>query len=128
MYIRFVGVDVSADSERALGALHSVFRLRDAGQLYSYEREEVDAITHWFNKNLKRPTRFTTSKPPFYRKQSRAISWLRDNAREHIARMRDLVVILENHGVVVRMLKANRIGYVVYEDEHQALAEPFAPV
>ena len=40
--------------------------------------------------------------------------------------MRELVAILETHGVAVRMLKAQRVGYVVYEDEYQVVAEPFA--
>ena len=34
--------------------------------------------------------------------------------------------MLENHGVHVRNLKAKRVGYVVYEDEHQIVAQPFA--
>jgi hypothetical protein len=37
-----------------------------------------------------------------------------------------MVAILQNHGIPVRMLKADRIGYVVYEDEYQVVAEPFA--
>jgi hypothetical protein len=36
-----------------------------------------------------------------------------------------VVAILQNHGVSVRMLKTDRIGYVVYEDEYQIVAEPF---
>jgi hypothetical protein len=62
----------------------------------------------------------------FYRKKSAAISWFKDTAHEHLARVRELVVILEHHGVPVRMLKADRVGYVVYEDEFQIVAQPFA--
>ena len=75
---------------------------------------------------LRRPTRFTASKPPFYRKKNAAISLFRDTAHEHLARVRELVVILEHHGVSVRMLKANRVGYIVYEDEFQIVARPFS--
>ena len=48
--------------------------------------------------------------------------------RQHIDRgwIRGLVAILQNHGIPVRMLKADRVGYVVYEDEYQVVAEPFA--
>ena len=35
-------------------------------------------------------------------------------------------LILEENGVLTRMLKAPKVGYVVYEDEHQVVAEPFA--
>jgi hypothetical protein len=37
-----------------------------------------------------------------------------------------LVVIPEHHGISVRMLKADRVGYIVYEDDFQIVAEPFA--
>jgi hypothetical protein len=59
-------------------------------------------------------------------RRCRAISWFKDSATEHLARVRELVTILETHGVPVRMLKAQRVGYVVYEDEYQEVAEPFS--
>jgi len=85
-------------------------------------------VSDWFNKHLQTPTRFTAAKPPYYRKQSKAISWFRDTAHEHIGYIREMAAILENHGVPVRMIKAERVGYVVYEDEHQVVAEPFSDV
>ena len=126
MYLRFVVADIDEDSERALGGFHAVWNLRDAGTLYPHDEEQHDSIRWWFDENLEKPTRFTASKPPFYRKKSRAISWFKDSATEHLARVRELVALLETHGVPVRMLKAQRVGYVVYEDEHQVVAEPFA--
>lgn len=89
-------------------------------------KSETDMVRWWFNQNLERPTRFTASRAPFYRKKSRALSWFKETATEHLARVQDLVAILENHGVPVRTLKAKRVGYVVYEDEYQIVAEPFA--
>jgi hypothetical protein len=35
------------------------------------------------------------------------------------------VAILEHHGISVRTLKAKRVGYIVYEDEFQIVAEHF---
>jgi hypothetical protein len=93
----------------------AVWNLRDAGKLHSHEEEHHDSIRWWFHDNLERPTRFTASKPLFCRKKSRAISWFRDSATEYLSRVRELVAILETHGVPVRMLKAQRVGYVVYE-------------
>jgi hypothetical protein len=63
---------------------------------------------------------------PLLRKQNKAISWFKDSAKEHIARARSLARILENHGVSVTTIKTRRVGYVVYEDEYQITAEPFA--
>lgn len=90
------------------------------------EEGQHDLIVEWFGEHLKKPTRFTASKPPFYRKKNKAISWFKDSAHEHLARIRELIAILEHHGISVRMLKSNRVGYIVYEDEFQIVAEPFA--
>jgi hypothetical protein len=116
--------ELSRDAQGSV--FHAVWNLQDAGKLYPHDEEQHDSIRWWFDDNLETPTRFTASKPPFYRKKSKAISWFKDSATEHLARMRELVAILETHGVPVRMLKAYRVGYVVYEDEHQLVAEPFA--
>jgi hypothetical protein len=126
MYLRFVVADIDEDSERALGVFHAVRYLRDAGKLYPYEEDQHDMVRWWFNENLGKPTRFTASKPPFYRKKNKAICWFKHTASEHLARVRELAAILDNHGVPVRTLKAKRVGYVVYEDEYQIVAEPFA--
>jgi hypothetical protein len=125
MYLRFVVADLDEDSGMELGIFHAVGNLREGGKLYSYEEEQHDQIRKWFNENLQEPTRFTASKPPFYRKKNKAISWFKDNAHEHIAGARSLVAILLNHGVSVQMLKTERVGYVVYGDEYQIVAEPF---
>ena len=126
MYLRFVVSEIDDDSERALGVFHAVRYLRDVGKLHDYEEEQHDMVRWWFNENLERPTRFTAAKVPFYRKKNRALSWFKDTAVEHLAVVRELVTILESHGVHVCTLKAKRVGYVVYEDDFQVVAEPFA--
>jgi hypothetical protein len=126
VYLRFVVGDIDEDSGRELGVFHAIWNLRAKEKLATHEEERHDSIRQWFNEHLDVPTRFTASKPPFYGKKNKAISWFKHTAHEHLARIRELVVILEHHGISVRMLKANRVGYVVYEDEFQIVAEPFA--
>jgi hypothetical protein len=126
MYLRFIVAEINEDSERELGVFHAARYLRDEERLHAHEEEQLDSIVQWFNEHLEKPTRFTASKPPFYRKPNKAISWFKDTAHEHLARVRELVAILEHHGIAVRMLKANRVGYIVYEDEFQIVAQPFA--
>ena len=125
MYLRFVVSELDEDSNKKLGVFHAIGRLRATGKLYSYEEIHHDLIRQWFNENLKKPTRFTASTGPFYRKQNKAISWFKDSAEEHLSRVRELVAILRNHGVIVHMLKTDRVGYIVYEDEYQIVAESF---
>jgi hypothetical protein len=72
MYLRFVVPDIDEDSGMELGVFHAVRNLREEGKLYRYEEERHDLIRQWFNENLEKPTRFTASKPPFYRKPNKA--------------------------------------------------------
>jgi hypothetical protein len=126
MHLRFVVAKKDRESARALGIFHAFAYLWQDGELYPYEEEQHDLIRQWFNEHLERPTRFTASKPPFYRKPRRAICWFKDSAREHLNWAWWMVAMLENHQIPVKMLKAERVGYVVYEDEYQIVAEPFA--
>jgi hypothetical protein len=126
MYLRFVVAEINEDSQRELGVFHAAGKLRDEGKLLDHEQEEHDLIREWFNRHLEKPNRFTNAKPPYYRKQSKALSWFKDSAHEHLSQIRSLVAILENHGVSVQMLKTDHVGYIVYEDEYQIVAEPFA--
>lgn len=125
-YLRFVVPDIDEESQKDLGVFHAMRNLERKGKLDRHEDEECEQIMDWFDQNLERPTRFTASKPPHHNKRSKAISWFKDSAHEHIARVRVLVTILQNHGIAVRMLKTDRVGYIVYEDEYQIVAEPFA--
>jgi hypothetical protein len=125
MFIRFVTWQLDDDSQKSLGIFHAAWGLRDHGLLTKREEEELEALRRWFDANLEKPTRFTASKPPYYRKQNKAISWFRDTATVHITKMREMASIVEGHGHGVRMLKSQRVGYVVYEDQHQVVAEPF---
>ena len=125
MYLRFVVPEIDEDSGYELGVFQALRRLRDQGKLSPHEEDEHDSIRAWFNANLERPTRFTASKPPFYRKPNKAISWFKDSAQYHLDKIRALTAILENHDVAVRMISSERVGYVVYEDQFQIVAEPF---
>ena len=58
--------------------------------------------------------------------KTQAISWFRDTATQHIAQMREFQTVLERHGLVVEMIKAKRLGYILYEDEFQVCAYPFS--
>ena len=126
MYLRFVVSEIDEDSQRELGVFQAINNLRQQGVESEYEQQQDDVIGKWFDENPKKPARFTASKRPYYRKKSKAISWFKDTAQDRVDRVRSLVSILQNHGVTVRMLKTDRVGYIVYEDEFQIVAEPFA--
>ena len=55
----------------------------------------------------------------------RGICWFKTNSAEHIARIWEMVQILERNGIYVKKIRTDRPGYLVYEDEWQIVAEPF---
>ncbi len=123
MLIRFVTLKIDSDSHQAEGVFIAAGTLEDEGYLPDYEREQLKNLLRWFRDNLDVPDRFTRSTRP--RSPGKAICWIRDSAQEHIEKLWEIVWILENHGVQVRLIKTERPGYVVYEDEFQVAAEPF---
>lgn len=126
MFLRFVTRELHDESHQELGVFHAAGKLRDSGYLSQAEEVLLQEIRDWFNINLEKPRRLTCAKPPYYRKRQNGISWFKDSAREHISKMREMVGLLEHHDVPVRMIKTGRPGYVVYEDEFQIVAVPFA--
>jgi hypothetical protein len=125
-FLRFVIADVHEESHQELGIFHAADKLRESGSLSAEEQAALQESRDWFNVNLEKPTRFTSGKPPYYRKKQNGISWFKDSATEHIRKIREIVVLLEHHDIRVRMIKSERPGYVLYEDEFQIVAVPFA--
>jgi len=124
VYIRFVVHIKDEDSGKRQEIFQTLVAVRDEGLLYEYEVERVKEIHKWFNENLVKPSSFNRSSKPHA--LNKAISWFKDSAKEQIAYMRELATILEEHGIEVIVLQTERPGYIVYEDEHQITAEPFA--
>ena len=99
-------------------------RLWYDASLPDYEYERLREIFDWFNENLEKPRRFSRSRRR--NGKYRAVCWFKSSAKRHLEKIRELIALLENNEVMVRMIKAEKVGYVVYEDEFQIVAEPFA--
>ena len=127
MYVRFVVDAIDDDSQVRGGLLQAAYALRDNGDVLEHDRDALEALLSWFASHLNTPDRFnrTTSKG-YYRRTPKGISWLKDTAKEHIDKMREVAEILGRYGHRAEMVKESRPGYVVYEDEFQVVAEPFA--
>ena len=126
-YIRFILPTVHPDSGVEEGLFRLACRLCDDGDVPEAERQRLAKLLTWFGQNLPVPDRFNRSRSKGYdRRATKGIAWLRDSAREHCARMFQLKEILEELGHRVSVIHDSRAGYVVYQDEHQVVAEPFA--
>ena len=123
MFLRFVVHNHHEVSGRREGLFQALGELRHSGVLSAAEQERYDQIHDWFKGHLKRPRSLTRSSKPHAKHV--ALSWFKHTATEHIAKMYELVHILDAHGVAVDVLRSERPGYVVYEDHFQVAAEPF---
>ena len=123
VYIRFAIHRTDHDSGKREGLFQALSALESSGQLLPHEEAEYNEVYEWFRHNLKKPTSFSRSSKPHAKNV--ALSWFKDSAIEHIAKMRALGQMLQAHRIEVEMLRTERPGYVVYEDDFQVAAEPF---
>jgi hypothetical protein len=124
--LRFVLQRSHPDTGVEEGVFGAAYELRDGIAISASDRLSLEGLLAWFRVNLAVPQRFNSSKSKgYYRKKAAGISWLKPTAREHIAQMRALVAILEGNGYRVSQITTDRPGYVVFEDDHQVVAEPF---
>jgi hypothetical protein len=125
MFIRFVIGNVHENSHVSAGLFTAVFDLMRDPILPDEEYFALRELIDWFNAYLKGPFEHRLKSTSRAR---RAICWFKPTAHEHLSRAWDMATILERNDVFVRMVKAQRTGYILYEDEAQILAEPFADV
>ncbi len=117
MFIRFV-VGTDGDYHRDLtGVVTEARLLRDAGGLSLNETDELEDLYDWFNERLPVPPYSTSSWP------ADVVAWFRDDATDAVHRMWDVVALLRDHSVSVRMLTSSNPGRIVYEDEYQVVVE-----
>ncbi len=116
VFVRFV---VGTDAEQhweLTGIVTEARLLRDDGQLTAEEAAQLEESYKWLSDHL--PV------PPFPTKWPRhAVAWFRDDARDAITRMWDLVALLEEHGHSVRLLRSKNPGRILYEDDFQVVVE-----
>jgi hypothetical protein len=126
-FVRFVVAERDPSTGLESGIFQVADRLSDKPDIPKIDRAVLRDSLAWFERNLAEPGRFNrTRSKGHYRRQTRGIAWFRDTAAEHIAQVQRLRAVLEVHGYCVSMFREQRLGYVVYEDEHQVIAEPFA--
>jgi hypothetical protein len=126
MLLRFVLPRSHPDTGVEEGIFGAAYDLREGTRISTSDRQSLDGLLAWLDVNLAKPQRFNSSKSKgYYRRRTAGISWLKPTAAEHIAKMRALIAILERNGYQVSQTITDRPGYVVFEDDHQVVAEPF---
>lgn len=118
-YIRFVIGRKDEDSHVEQGIFQATALALEWQSITGSDAEELNELRAWFSDNLNRPTSFGRDKLRL------GICWFKTEAAEHIARIWEMVQILERNGINVKNIRTDRPGYVIYEDEWQLVAEPF---
>jgi hypothetical protein len=122
VFIRFVSGEINEYSHVSAGLFCAVFKLRSEESLPEHELEALRDLARWFNIYLESPFDYLADAP----RLERAICWFKPDASEHLARAWEMIGILERNNVFIRMIKSRKVGYILYEDEAQVFAEPFA--
>jgi hypothetical protein len=116
VFIRFVVGGDDDDHRWLTGIITEARLLRDQEGLHAHEVAVLEAAYEWLNRHLPCPP-FSTSDWP-----RDAVTWFKDDAGESIGKMWEIVAILEEHGIPVRMLRSKSPGKILYEDRHQVVA------
>jgi hypothetical protein len=125
--LRFiVAGQVHRESQTAIGIVAVAYERAGSDEVSEAVRADLRRWLTWIEQHLDVPDRFnrTTSKG-WYRRETRGICWLRTTASEHIMAFRALADVLVRCGCQVSELRETRVGYVIYEDDVQVVAEPF---
>lgn len=125
MYLRFVIRRIHPVSHVWAGIFRAAYELREGDALTEYEREQLDELLWWFEAHLPSPTNFRRCGRSVYRRDG--VCWFKQEARTHLQQIWAMVSLLESNGVWIHLLKAQRPGYVVYEDDWQIVAVPSLP-
>jgi hypothetical protein len=124
MYIRFVTDQLDPDTNAPVGIFAAAYRLLDQGHITEYQRAEIRATLDWFKANLPVPDRFVRSRKPD--REDKGVCWFKTEAVDCMRQIRYLVVLVQEHDIVVRELMTDVPGYMIYEDDSQVVAEPFS--
>ena len=126
-FVRFVVPTwIHRESQAPIGVIGAAYELlRQQATSHELQRE-LEHWIEWFEENLPVPDRFNRTKSKgWYRRETRGIAWLRTSAAAHLAAMADLAACIAKCGHATSEVQSERVGYVIYQDEFQLIAEPF---
>ncbi|NPD16286.1 hypothetical protein HOY34_13890 [Xinfangfangia sp. D13-10-4-6] len=128
MFIRFVRPRRLAGTSAREGFFCSAYELRRNRFLDDVTSERLDEALSWFSTNLTIPKKFSRSrsKGRDNAEFTQGLSWFKEDATPVITRAFDLIALLKEHDCQTEIIRTDRVGYILYEDDDQVVAEPFA--
>lgn len=127
MYLRFVYIKRVPGMGSREGFFQAAAELADDPLCDPAVEAQVNSLRIWFAEHLELPDHFSRKKANGDGPDcTKGLSWFRPNAKDHISKAFELKTILDANGYFIEVLRERRIGYVIYEDAHQVVAEPFS--
>jgi hypothetical protein len=117
-YVRFVIGRKDEEGDVEQGIFQATARTLEWQDITGSDADRLNELRAWFNKNLETPTSSGRDKLRL------GICWFKTGSTEHINRISEMVDILERNGIIVKKIRTDKPGYVIYEDEWQLVAEP----
>jgi hypothetical protein len=111
-YIRLMTDENDPDSQQLSGVFQVAYQLVRSSDLQAEEHKQLSEALDWFDANLPVPKKVPR----------RSIFWFKSDAGESINRIWQIVNVLRAHGHDVRMMRTDKPGKVVYEDDLQIAA------
>ena len=123
MYIRFITQFINEDEEPETGIFHALRSVAEHSLTQNEDATQLKTLNKWFNINLDRPDKFSNASR--HHPEAISLSWFKDSAKEHIAKVYEIASILEKYHLVIERVVSKNPGYIIYEDDFQVSAIPF---
>ena len=120
-FVRFV-VGVPQDNAYFMtGVITEARALCNSGNLEAHEVQLFEETLAWLRENLPVPPFISNLRSGIWTDD--VVAWFKDDAKEPIRRMWDIVALLREHEVPVLFMQSQSPGQIVYSDEYQIVAE-----
>ena len=128
MFIRFIVKYFNKQTNREeTGIFRAADYIRDFSDIEKTQRDNLQKLIEWFDNNLPVPEFYDD--PTKRSEDHHTYFWFKTSATEFLERMNALTTILEQNGVQVEKLRAERVpGELVFEDYCQIAVVPFEDV
>ena len=123
MFIRFITEYKNEFGQIETGVFQAMDYLLRSEQTFDFDKILLKELRNWFNTHLERPEKFTKSKSN--NAPAVALSWYKSSASDHLSRMYDLKAVLDRYDIVVDVVKREKPGYILYEDDFQVTTLPY---
>jgi hypothetical protein len=121
VYVRFVCFRLVEGQRQRLGLFQALNEARDCDFAPPWALREIGEKYGWFKENLAVPEQFENTTGGRGRP---GLSWFKPRATEHIKKMHQLKLAVEECGVHVEILTTRDPGPIIWQDEHQLVADP----